>query len=135
MNIITLSEPDCGGKPTAYAAILESLGSIEIASHVRSALEENWRYGNDAASSIASDPEMMSNLRSSGFCWIRERILVEITEVDKFPDEQEKKRDAEVFMICFNGGMIRIDSGKGPYRSDRNYYERVVRDAMRFYLL
>ena len=82
MKIITLSDTECGGKPTAYAAVLESLGAIEIASHVRSALEENWRYGEGVASYIASDPEMISNLRSSGFSWIRERILVEITDVD-----------------------------------------------------
>lgn len=135
MKIITLSDTECGGKPTAYAAVLYGTNAFEIQGHVRRALVENWRYGEDAASGVANDDELLHNLKSCGFSWIKERILVEITEVYKFDNAQEKQQDGEVFMIGLNGGAVRIAVGDGPLRSNRNYYERVVRDAMRFYLL
>lgn len=82
MKIITLSEPDCGGKPTAYAAIVEREGKVELASHVKSALENCWKYGEEMAEA-ASSGDVLQLLKERGFAWIDGRILVELTDVDK----------------------------------------------------
>lgn len=134
MRIITLSEPDCGGKPTGYCAVAESEGNIELAAHIKSALMDVWHYGKGMADNAVSG-YVMRGLKERGFAWIDERILVELNHVDKFDDENGKKINAEMFVIGLNNGTIKIDVERAPVGVDRKWAEDVVRDALKFYMM
>ena len=118
MKIITLSEPDCGGKPTGYCAVAESEGNIELAAHIKSALVDVWHYG-----------EGMADNAVSGY------VMRELNHVDKFDDENGKKINAEMFVIGLKNGTIKIDVGRAPVGMDRKWAEAVIRDALKFYMM
>lgn len=134
MKIITLSEPDCGGKPTGYCAVAESEGNIELAAHIKSALVDVWHYGKGMADNAVSG-YVMRGLKERGFAWIDERIIVELSKVDKFDDENGKKTYAEMFVIGLNNGTIKIDVGRSPVVVNKKWAEGVVRDALKFYMM
>lgn len=134
MKIITLSEPDCGGKPTGYCAVAESEGNIELAAHIKSALVDVWHYGEGMADNAVSG-YVMQVLKERGFAWIDERILVELNQVDKFDDENGKKTYAEMLVIGLNNGTIKIEVERAPVGVDRKWAEGVVRDALKFYMM
>ena len=134
MKVITLSEPDCGGKPTGYCAVAESEGNIALAAHIKSALVDVWHYGEVMANRAVSG-YVMRGLKERGFAWIDERILVELNQVDKFDDENGKKTYAEMLVIGLNNGTIKIDVERAPVGVDRKWAEGVVRDALKFYMM
>lgn len=134
MKIITLSDTEWGGKPTEYAAVVENEDSEGLAAYITSALEEKWRYGKDAARAVVHG-EFMRILKERGFAWIAERILVELTDVDKFDDESDKKIHAEIVMMGLNSGMVKFSVKYAPAGVDARFVDGVVRDALKFYMM
>ena len=134
MKVITLSEPDCGGKPTGYCAVAESEGNIELAAHIKRALVDVWHYGEGMADNAVSG-YVMRGLKERGFAWIDERILVELNQVDKFDDENGKNTYAEMLVIGLNNGTIKIEVERAPVGVDMKWAEGVVRDALKFYMM
>ena len=132
MKIITLSEPDCGWKPTGYCAVAESERKAELAAHIKSALVDVWHYGEGMADHAVSG-DVMQGLKKRGFAWIDERILVELNQVDKFDNEKVKETSAEMLVIGLNNGTIKIDVNRAPDGVDKKFLESVVRDALKFY--
>lgn len=133
MKIITLSEPDCGGKPTGYCAVVESEGKIALAAHVKNALVDVWRYGEGVADHAVSG-DVMSGLKERGFAWIDERILVELTKVDKYDYEKSRSLDAEMVLVNLDNGMVGVRSTNRD-KVDERWAAQVVKDALKFYMM
>lgn len=75
MEIITVSEPECGAKPTLYMAVINDRHKDTIARHLKQGL-----------SSFVNDADIMYVARflsANDYAWIRERYLIEITELDE----------------------------------------------------
>lgn len=82
MEIITISEPDCGAKPTGYAAAIKDRGFSELRKHIVKGLGIGWGVQESVGKAIAEDHDALVQLQSSDYCWFREKWLVEITELD-----------------------------------------------------
>ena len=83
MEIITISEPDCGKKPTRYAATSDwTRGFMRLRKPIIDGLVKGWSIDEGVATAIAEDHDALCQLQSDGYCWFRERWLVEITEVE-----------------------------------------------------
>ena len=83
MEIITISEPDCGVKPTGYAAAIKDRGFSELRKHIAKGLETGWGIGEGVALAIAEEHDALRQLQKDGYCWHREKWLVEINEVEE----------------------------------------------------
>lgn len=81
-RIITVSEPDCGGKPTIYAAGLEfnvaSKDALKV--HLHKFFEEVYRLPIKVADFEIDDAA--ERLAHDKYTWICERFLAEVTELD-----------------------------------------------------
>lgn len=82
MEIITISEPDCGTKPTGYAAAIKDRGFSELRKHIVKGLGTGWGVKESVGEAIAEDHDALCQLQSDGYCWFREKWIVEITEVE-----------------------------------------------------
>jgi hypothetical protein len=82
MEIITVSEPDCGVKPTGYAAAIKDRGFSELRKHIVKGLGIGWGVQESVGEAIAEDHDALALLQCTGFCWFREKWLVEVTEVN-----------------------------------------------------
>lgn len=133
MKIITLSEPDCGGKPTAYCAVAESDGKLALAAHIKRALENEWSYGEGVADAAVTD-DVIQLLKERGFAWIDERILVELTKVDKYDYEKSRSLDAEMVLVNLDNGMVGVRSTNRD-KVDERWAAQVVKDALKFYMM
>jgi len=81
MEIITISEPDCGAKPTGYAAEIDGRGFSELRDNIIAGLGTGWGVDEGVAAAIAEDHDALRQLQSDGYCWFREKWLVEIIEI------------------------------------------------------
>lgn len=81
-EIIVVSEPECGAKPTIYAAALAFNVSIKgpLKVHLRKALEEACVYHLKLEDSELD--EVADELAHDKYAWIRERYLAEIVVLD-----------------------------------------------------
>lgn len=81
-KILTISEPDCGGKPTGYAVEIPNDNRDTIKAEVRKGLVKGWYYTDGMAESAASDAELDA-VKENGYGWLGERFLVEVTTLDE----------------------------------------------------
>ncbi len=81
-KIIVISEPECGSKPTIYAAALAfNIADKEtIKVHLCKALEECYVYSLKLEDSELD--EIAGELAHDEYVWIREQYLAEIVELD-----------------------------------------------------
>lgn len=81
MDIITVSEPECGGKPTVYAAILEDMDKKTIKRHLKKGFIEGFVrpvvIGESAINSAVNE------LVEDYYAWVGlgQEYLVEITDI------------------------------------------------------
>ena len=79
--VFTISEPDCGAKPTGYAAEIDGRGFSELRDNIIAGLGTGWGVDEGVAAAIAEDHDALRQLQSDGYCWFREKWLVEIIEI------------------------------------------------------
>ena len=81
MKIITVSEPECGDKPTGYMAVIPDENFDTLKKHIFKGLEIGWGIHDTEADGMLSDEDIYS-LRSYTYVWFGKdfRFLVEITE-------------------------------------------------------
>ena len=77
-QIITISEPECGAKPTLYAALLRHVNKSAIKRHVANGLK-------DADVEIGDEElaDVVDILYDDDYAWYDERFLIEVTQLDE----------------------------------------------------
>ena len=83
MKIITISEPDCGAKPTGYAAQIPNDNRETLREHIERGLVEGWFMSEEMAKKAASE-EDLDDLRASWYTYLcGGRFLVEVTILEE----------------------------------------------------
>ena len=86
MKILTISETDCGGKPTGFATIVPNCNSDTIKSAIVRGLMEAW-YFNETMARMAVTEDVPQHVRESGYAYLSDdRFLVEVTALSIDPD-------------------------------------------------
>ena len=81
-KILTISEPDCGGKPTGYAVTILNSNRNTLKTAVCKGLIKGWYYSEGMADTAIGEAELDA-LKENGYCWLGERFLVEVTIMDE----------------------------------------------------
>ena len=77
-QIITISEPECGAKPTLYAALLKHVNKSALKRHVANGLKEaDVEIGDEELADI------VDSLYDDDYAWYDERFLIEVTQLDE----------------------------------------------------
>lgn len=79
-EIITISETECGGKPTIYAEYLTDNSFDTLLSHMKKGLPNCEILDED-----------VDALKEQGYTWIAERYCVEVTEIGEGTETQEDR--------------------------------------------
>ena len=77
-QIITISEPECGAKPTLYAALLKHVNKSALKSHVVNGLKEA-----DVEIGDKELADVVDSLYDDDYAWYDERFLIEVTQLDE----------------------------------------------------
>ncbi len=77
-QIITISEPECGAKPTLYAALLKHVNKSAIKRHVANGLKEACVEIGDKELA-----DVVDSLYDDDYAWYDERFLIEVTQLDE----------------------------------------------------
>ena len=77
-QIITISEPECGAKPTLYAALLKHVNKSALKSHVKNGLNES---GVEIGDNDLAD--VVDRLYDYDYAWHDERFLIEVTQINE----------------------------------------------------
>lgn len=78
MQIITISEPECGAKPTLYAALLKHVNKSALKRHVANGLKEA-----DVEIGDKELADIVDSLYDDDYAWYDERFLIEVTQLDE----------------------------------------------------
>lgn len=77
-QIITISEPECGAKPTLYAALLKHVNKSALKRHVANGLKEaDMEIGDEELADV------VDSLYDDDYAWYDERFLIEVTQLDE----------------------------------------------------
>ena len=77
-QIITISEPECGAKPTIYAALLKHVNKSALKRHVANGLKEaDVEIGDEELADV------VDSLYDDDYAWYDERFLIEVTQLDE----------------------------------------------------
>lgn len=77
-QIITISEPECGAKPTLYAALLKHVNKSALKRHVANGLKEaGVEIGDEELADV------VCSLYDDDYAWYDERFLIEVTQLDE----------------------------------------------------
>lgn len=77
-QIITISEPECGAKPTLYAALLKHVNKSALKRHVANGLKEaDVEIGGEELADV------VDSLYDDDYAWYDERFLIEVTQLDE----------------------------------------------------
>lgn len=77
-QIITISEPECGAKPTLYAALLKHVNKSALKRHVVNGLKEA-----DVEIGDKELADVVDSLYDDDYAWYDERFLIEVTQLDE----------------------------------------------------
>lgn len=77
-QIITISEPECGAKPTLYAALLKHVNKSALKRHVANGLKEA-----DVEIGDKELADVVDSLYDDDYAWYDERFLIEVTQLDE----------------------------------------------------
>lgn len=134
MKIITVSDTECGDKPTKYCAVIVGNAKThELECHVRNGIRacgadpENLRAGHVLP--IAAD--LCNDLKHNGYVWIAERFLVEITDVDAPWQSYRRSLMFELALKCIENGMISVSERASLPEMHRGWAEETIEDALR----
>lgn len=77
-QIITISEPECGAKPTLYAALLKHVNKSALKRHVANGLKEaDVEIGGEELADV------VDSLYDDDYAWYDERFLIEVTQLNE----------------------------------------------------
>jgi len=77
-QIITISEPECGAKPTLYAALLKHVNKSALKRHVANGLKEaDVEIGDEELADV------VDSLYDDDYAWYDERFLIEVTQLEE----------------------------------------------------
>lgn len=77
-QIITISEPECGAKPTLYAALLKHVNKSALKRHVANGLKEaDVEIGDEELADV------VDSLYDDDYAWYDERFLIEVTQLNE----------------------------------------------------
>lgn len=83
MKIFTISEPECGGKPTGFASVIKNDNRSTLKEQVVKGLVEAWFFTESMAERFASEGDMDA-LHECGYLWSSDgRFLFEVTMLDE----------------------------------------------------
>lgn len=77
-QIITISEPECGAKPTIYAALLKHVNKSALKRHVANGLKEA-----DVEIGDKELADVVDSLYDDDYAWYDERFLIEVTQLNE----------------------------------------------------
>lgn len=77
-QIITISEPECGAKPTLYAALLKHVNKSALKRHVANGLKEA-----DVEIGDKELADVVDSLYDDDYAWYDERFLIEVTQLEE----------------------------------------------------
>lgn len=77
-HIITISEPECGAKPTLYAALLKHVNKSALKRHVANGLKEA-----DVEIGDKELADVVDSLYDDDYAWYDERFLIEVTQLNE----------------------------------------------------
>ena len=77
-QIITISEPECGAKPTLYAALLKHVNKSALKRHVANGLKEA-----DVEIGDKELADVVDSLYDDDYAWYDERFLIEVTQLNE----------------------------------------------------
>ena len=77
-QIITISDPECGAKPTLYAALLSHVNKSALKRHVANGLKEA-----DVEIGDKELADIVDILYDDGYAWYDERFLIEVTQLNE----------------------------------------------------
>lgn len=77
-QIITISEPECGAKPTLYATLLKHVNKSALKRHVVNGLKEA-----DVEIGDKELADVVDSLYDDDYAWYDERFLIEVTQLDE----------------------------------------------------
>ena len=81
-KILTISEPNCGGKPTGYAVPIPNDNFKTLETEVLKGLVKGWHFTEGMARAVVID-EDIDSLKAQGYTYLQERFLVEVTILDE----------------------------------------------------
>lgn len=81
-KILTISEPNCGGKPTGYAVPIPNSNFKTLETEVLKGLVKGWHFTEGMARAAVIDDDIDS-LKEQGYAYLQERFLVEVTILDE----------------------------------------------------
>ena len=81
-KILTISEPNCGGKPTGYAVPIPNDNFKTLETEVLKGLVKGWHFTDGMARAVVID-EDIDALKAQGYTYLQERFIVEVTILDE----------------------------------------------------
>lgn len=80
-KILTISEPNCGGKPTGYAVAIRNANFKTLETEILKGLVKGWHFTEGMARATLID-EDVDALKEQGYTYLQERFIVEVTTLD-----------------------------------------------------
>ena len=135
MKIVTVSDTECGHKPTKYCAIVENDRDVdELELHLRKGLEACGVTAEDIERWGRDVDEAWCNAQDRGYGWIAERYLMEITEVSmRWPDERGRMF-MQLALRAIESGYVEIEERYKDPNMYPGWAKESAMDAMRFVL-
>lgn len=119
-KILTISEPNCGGKPMGYAVEIPNDNRDTLSAEIRKGLEKAW-YFNECMAKSAFIDEDLDALKEQGYTYIpgdgvdpnlcgaaQGRFLVEVTILDEV-EVDKPKRSTKVPVFPFKNFKVEAD--------------------------
>ena len=120
-KILTIAEPNCGGKPTGYAVPIPNDNFKTLETEVLKGLVKGWYYTEGMARAAVID-EDIDALKEQGYTYLQDRFIVEVTILD---DEVEDKPERSTKVPVFPFTIFKVEAdvdwipGEGGDRPDR----------------
>lgn len=129
MKILTIGEPECGAKPTSYAAVLKD----DSEAGIRKQLEQGFKFG--FVQPVFMSPQALNKaakeLFRDDYAWIGlgQEYLAEITDLEK---DGDRTIDAEMLLQGLKNGTINITVR--PLGVDEEWARKTVEDCVKYVL-
>lgn len=122
-KILTIAEPNCGGKPTGYAVPIPNDNFKTLETEVLKGLVKGWHFTEGMARAAVID-EDIDALKEQGYTYLQERFIVEVTILDEV-EVPKPKRSTKVPVFPFKNFNVEADVDwipvEGETKPDRKF--------------
>lgn len=106
-KILTISEPNCGGKPTGYAVPIPNDNFKTLETEVLKGLVKGWHFTEGMARAVVID-EDIDALKEQGYTYLQDRFIVEVTIIDEV-EADKPERSTKVLVFPFTKFKVEAD--------------------------